>query len=1151
MIEKNNQSPVISGIVTHDYQFIKSCAEETKVEWVDEVLGSHGQEMNVLVVAVCYNEEKMIPFFLRHYEKIAEKILVFDGGSTDKSLELLKANPKVSIVSVPNSKMNNLELMKIRNEGWKPYRHDYDWVIVCDIDEFLWHKDLKGKLEEFRKARITVPAVTGYQMTAEAFPDNNPLTQIYDHFNEGYPDPEHLNKSMIFNPNCVDIRYEMGCHKANPIGVVSYSSESLYLFHYKYVGYEEFIGRNKMLAARVSDEDKKNNWAFHYARDAQMSFKDFREIVQKGAPIINDSPVINPLLSRKDLKAQNAGVFREIIELNEYRVSKKDFTNKNVIDVGANIGVFTLLANEYGAERIVAVEPNTPTLEVLKKNTAGRGIMVLDKAAGKKGGEHVQMVMRPEFCATDGRIFSQSAPTGIETIGLDHLVSLVDDGKPILLKVDCEGAEYDLFYGASLKALSKIQTIVMEAHENIYRTEGQTGLIDKLRHYLTSLGFEEKYFYSVGEQVKMIRFDRVNPIEDNITVVISAFNRPELLKDQVEAIRKQTLQPKEIIVWLTKSKHYENEKWVETKFEIPEGVTLVSTEKDLTLPARFAATLFAKTNYVLLLDDDVFPAEGYLEETLKVSKRENAVVSAYGMLYNRRGLNDGEADRYGDHGTKTNDPIEVDVGGHSWFGKKEWFSLFFREPALSPTEGDDLHFSYILKKYTDIRTIVSAMPEDNKFIWSNTNSDAGMGFRALHARKWDDVKIWTDPTKTSWGVEDKDYLEKNLKAFQARRQQMMNRYRAEKKWEPLQAQKVVEEQKIEVTVDIATKNRYFSTLPTTLLSVMMQTYPIKKIIIVDDSDPEKDGKMKDLRQNPMYQYLFSMISKKGIEWEVVFGVHKGQHHSHQIVMDRAKTDFIWRLDDDEYAEPNVLEELVSQMNSGVGLVAGLVLDPIQSQQAPPNYFNNNRLADINTRENTQWLMQPKGKTIEVEHLYSSFLYRKVEDIKYCLELSPAAHREETLFSYEYVRKGWKALVTTSAVTWHFRNPEGGIRSHNNPDFWSGDDKIFQRKLTSWSVNTEGKKMIIIDAGIGDTIVFMQIVPELLKKWPNLVIGTYYFSLFKNYAVELVPTWTAKDIMGEKLAETQNVYRYLWQESDKGRKLHILDAYKEMFIEEKA
>jgi FkbM family methyltransferase len=1157
--------PVTSGLVTHDFDFAKACFEEKPWIFVDEVLGSHGQPMSILVQAVCWNEEKMIPFFLRHYLTFADKIIVYDGGSTDKSLELLRACDKVEIVPVPNDKMNNLELMRIRNEAWKEYREDYDWVIVCDMDEFLWHKNLKGKLEEFRSARITVPTVVGFQMISDTFPDNQ-IMQLYDCVREGFPDPEHLNKSMIFNPKCVDIRYAMGCHQANPIGTVVKSGEALYLLHFKFAGYTEFIERNKRMADRVSDEDKKNNWAFHYARDAQMTYEEFRQLKKKASFILDDAPTSNPLIARRDLQAQNSSIFYEIVETNQYRVFKKDFIGKNVIDVGANIGIFSLLADEYGAERIVAVEPQPPTLQILKQNVAGRSILVIDKAVGKKDGEWVEMVNRPEFSPTDGRMYSRPSLSGTETIGLDHLVASIDDGKPILLKVDCEGAEYDLFYGASLKTLGKIHTIVMETHEDIFRWEGKKGLADKLCNYLMALGFEETFKQDyLEDKVKLVRYDRMKPIDDDITVVISAFNRPELLKDQVEAIKKQTLKPKEIIVWLTKSKHWEEgewkyadnevvkgEGWVETHFDIPEGVTLVSTEQDLKLPARFAAALFAKTNYVLLLDDDVFPAEGYLEETLKVSKREHAVVSAYGMYYENE-LNDGLAKRYGDNGDKTEEAVEVDVGGHSWFGRKEWFSTFFREPVLLETEGDDLHFAYTLKKYTDVKIVVSALPDNDRHIWSNTRPEAGLGIRALHARKWEDVKIWTDPTKTSWGVEDKDYLEKNLNDFNRRRQAAMEKYRTMKNWNPIQTRLTPEvsktsNRKVDVTVDIATKNRYYSTLPLTILSVLMQTHPIKKIIIVDDSDNGPDGKMIDLRNDPMYQYLFSMISKKGIEWEVLFGPKKGQHHNHQIVLDRAKTDFIWRLDDDEYAEPNVLQDLVNLMTDGVGAVAGLVLDPKLSQMAPPNYFNTNKLSDIDTRENMQWLYHPKGKVIPVEHLYSSFLYRKVEDIKYCLELSPAAHREETLFSHEYVRKGWKIFVTTDAITWHFRNPQGGIRDHANPDFWSNDDKIFKRKLASWSIPIEGK-IFQIDAGIGDTIVFMEILPKLIEKYKKVIVGTYYALLFKNFPIQVMHPFQVKDIISEKAAELQNVYRKLWTAHDKGRKLTLLEAYQEMFLED--
>ena len=51
--------------------------------------------MIVHVYGLCWNEEKMLPYFFKHYDDIADQYFIFDNNSTDNSLSILKANPKV------------------------------------------------------------------------------------------------------------------------------------------------------------------------------------------------------------------------------------------------------------------------------------------------------------------------------------------------------------------------------------------------------------------------------------------------------------------------------------------------------------------------------------------------------------------------------------------------------------------------------------------------------------------------------------------------------------------------------------------------------------------------------------------------------------------------------------------------------------------------------------------------------------------------------------------------------------------------------------------------------------------------------------------------------------------------------------------------
>ena len=290
----------------------------------------------------------------------------------------------------------------------------------------------------------------------------------------------------------------------------------------------------------------------------------------------------------------------------------------------------------------------------------------------------------------------------------------------------------------------------------------------------------------------------------------------------------------------------------------------------------------------------------------------------------------------------------------------------------------------------------------------------------------------------------------------------------------------------EILCSISTKGRYDTTLPMAIASVITQTKRPDHIIIQDDNDEPKD-----IREIQHYNYLLQMLSECGISWEWLYAEKKGQHYNHQRA-NHMGFKWVWRLDDDTIAESNVLETLYAHATSeeNVGAVGGSVLTPPSMGEVNAT----GKIEDIYNEPNLQWGRIKQKK--EVDHLHCSFLYRAgVAD--YCLSLSRIAHREETLFTYELIKKGYKNYVVPNAITWHLKNKVGGIRDGVHAMF-EHDERIFQNIM-----NFKDQTIVILDCGMGDHIVFKKVLPYI----KNPVLFTCY--------PEIIP--------GRSIAEAQALF----------------------------
>lgn len=323
----------------------------------------------------------------------------------------------------------------------------------------------------------------------------------------------------------------------------------------------------------------------------------------------------------------------------------------------------------------------------------------------------------------------------------------------------------------------------------------------------------------------------------------------------------------------------------------------------------------------------------------------------------------------------------------------------------------------------------------------------------------------------------------------------------------------------EILCSISTRGRYDTTLWLSMSAAINQTMKVDKLVIFDDNDPEN---AKDMREIQTYRYLLHIMEQKGIAWEVVWGKRLGQHHNHQMANNMGYK-WVWRVDDDCVPDYNVLETLYNYTNDTIGGVGGSILTP----PFAPVIGATGKIDNIDREPNIQWDYIKSVQ--EVDHLHCSFLYRAgIHD--YNLALSRAAFREETLFTYGLVQRGYKMLVVPNAITWHLKNQQGGVRTEAAAMF-DHDDKIFRNYM-----NLDGRTIVVLDCGMGDHIVFKKILPEI----KNPMIFTCYPEIIPGRSIA-----EAHELFGD--LAPYNVYaqmdKWNWTGSleDGFRKLYVTDA----------
>lgn len=205
-------------------------------------------------------------------------------------------------------------------------------------------------------------------------------------------------------------------------------------------------------------------------------------------------------------------VFREIFMEDFYDVRnllRKLPSKPVVIDIGANAGFFNiLLLSKIKEARIFAYEPMASNIRYFSKTIADNPVLKQVKL------EQVAVTGQPvdylELYTADtsdetvvSSVFSDfdklnNTKIRVPAKSLGGIIAENGLQQVDILKLDCEGSEYDIIYNTEKEVFKKVKMMVIEVHEidaERYNLKALTGYLGALGYRTRSQVITDKSFY--------------------------------------------------------------------------------------------------------------------------------------------------------------------------------------------------------------------------------------------------------------------------------------------------------------------------------------------------------------------------------------------------------------------------------------------------------------------------------------------------------------------------------------------------------------------------------------------------------------------------------------------------------------------------------
>lgn len=197
-----------------------------------------------------------------------------------------------------------------------------------------------------------------------------------------------------------------------------------------------------------------------------------------------------PLAIRSDGKMPLYDTIAEVVDGDCYQVRRliTGATSRNlIIDIGANVGIFSIYVAQTYPGQVIAIEPIPGNVARLRANLEANGITnvtVMPVAAAGHDGElelYVDEVsVGAHVSSPEERRRGQNVAT-FPAVGLGTLLRQRADQTIDLIKMDCEGAEYGILESVTASEVRNVRHLSLEVHD-LDRERNLRALQERVEH---------------------------------------------------------------------------------------------------------------------------------------------------------------------------------------------------------------------------------------------------------------------------------------------------------------------------------------------------------------------------------------------------------------------------------------------------------------------------------------------------------------------------------------------------------------------------------------------------------------------------------------------------------------------------------------------